>query len=85
MRRNQHSDSASRQSRTRRRLRRRDNEAGAPMTADTIFRLYSVIKPIICSAMMTLLEEGRFTLIDPLAKYIPAFGVRIPLSCRFDN
>jgi CubicO group peptidase (beta-lactamase class C family) len=52
----------------------RDKEAGAPMTADTIFRLYSMTKPVICTAMMTLLEEGRFRLIDPLASYIPAFG-----------
>ena len=44
------------------------------MTADTIFRLYSMTKPIICTALMTLLEEGRFRLIEPVAKYIPAFG-----------
>ncbi len=52
----------------------RDKEAGEAMTADTIFRLYSMTKPIICTALMTLLEEGRFRLIDPVAKYIPAFG-----------
>ena len=52
----------------------RDKEAGEAMTADTIFRLYSMTKPIICTALMTLLEEGRFRLIDPLAKYVPAFG-----------
>jgi CubicO group peptidase (beta-lactamase class C family) len=52
----------------------RDKEAGLGMTADTIFRLYSMTKPIICVALMTLLEEGRFRLIDPLARYIPAFG-----------
>lgn len=52
----------------------RDKESGAAMTADTIFRLYSMTKPIICTALMTLLEEGRFRLIDPLAKYIPAFA-----------
>jgi CubicO group peptidase (beta-lactamase class C family) len=52
----------------------RDKEAGSTMTADTIFRLYSMTKPIICTALMTLLEEGRFRLIEPLAKYIPAFG-----------
>ena len=51
-----------------------DKEAGSRMTADTIFRLYSMTKPIICTALMTLLEEGRFRLIEPLAKYIPAFG-----------
>src|SRR3984957_12039036 len=52
----------------------RDKEAGEAMTADTIFRLYSMTKPIICTALMTLLEEGRFRLIDPVAKYVPAFG-----------
>jgi CubicO group peptidase (beta-lactamase class C family) len=52
----------------------RDKEAGSPMTADTIFRLYSMTKPIVCVALMTLLEEGRVRLIDPLAKTIPAFG-----------
>ena len=44
------------------------------MTADTIFRLYSMTKPIVCTALMTLFEEGRFPLVDPVAKYIPAFG-----------
>jgi CubicO group peptidase (beta-lactamase class C family) len=52
----------------------RDKEAGAPMTADTIFRLYSMTKPIICVGLMTLIEEARCTLFDPLAKYVPAFG-----------
>ena len=31
-------------------------------------------KPIICTALMTLYEEGRFRLYDPVAKFIPAFG-----------
>ncbi len=52
----------------------RDKEAGSAMTTDTIFRLYSMTKPIVCDALMTLLEEARFTLTDPVAKYIPAFG-----------
>jgi CubicO group peptidase (beta-lactamase class C family) len=52
----------------------RDREAGVAMTADTIFRLYSMTKPIVCVALMTLLEEGRFRLIDPVARYIPSFG-----------
>jgi CubicO group peptidase (beta-lactamase class C family) len=56
----------------------RDKEAKAPMSADTIFRLYSMTKPIACTALMTLLEEGRFRLIDPVANYIPAFaGVKV--------
>jgi CubicO group peptidase (beta-lactamase class C family) len=52
----------------------RDREAQAPMTADTIFRLYSMTKPIVCTALMTLFEEGRFSLFDPVAKFIPAFA-----------
>jgi len=52
----------------------RDKEAQAPMTDDVIFRLYSMTKPIVCVALMTLWEEGRFTLLDPVAKYISSFG-----------
>lgn len=58
-----------------------DREAGTPMAADTIFRLYSMTKPIICTALMTLVEEGRLTLVDPVAKHLPAFAavkVRAP-------
>src|SRR5215469_18174568 len=52
----------------------RDREAALPMTEDTIFRLYSMTKPIVCTALMTLFEEGRFRLIDPVARYLPTFG-----------
>ena len=52
----------------------RDREAQAPMSADTIFRLYSMTKPIVCVGLMTLIEEARCTLFDPLAKFVPAFG-----------
>jgi CubicO group peptidase (beta-lactamase class C family) len=52
----------------------RDKEAQLPMSADTIFRLYSMTKPIICTALMTLFEEGRFRLIDPVSKYIPTLA-----------
>ena len=56
----------------------RDKEAGEPMNADTIFRLYSMTKPIVCTALMTLYEEGKFRLVDPVARYIPAFaGVKV--------
>lgn len=51
-----------------------DKEAGAPMRADAIFRIYSMTKPIICTALMTLYEQGKFHLFDPVSKYIPAFG-----------
>ena len=52
----------------------RDREAQAPMTSDTILRLYSMTKPIVSTALMLLVEEGRLRLVDPLAAYIPAFG-----------
>jgi CubicO group peptidase (beta-lactamase class C family) len=46
-------------------------EANAPTTADTIYRIYSMTKPIASVALMTLYEEGRFQLDDPAEKYIP--------------
>jgi CubicO group peptidase (beta-lactamase class C family) len=51
-----------------------DRESRTPMTDDTIFRIYSMTKPIICVALMTLYEEGRFQLLDPVAKFLPAVG-----------
>ncbi|HXH20737.1 MAG TPA: serine hydrolase domain-containing protein [Dehalococcoidia bacterium] len=48
-----------------------DEEAGKPMTADTIFRIYSMTKPIASLGLMLLYEEGRFQLDDPAYKYIP--------------
>lgn len=50
-----------------------DKEAALPLKADTIFRIYSMTKPVICTALMTLYEQGRFQLFDPIAKYLPAF------------
>jgi CubicO group peptidase (beta-lactamase class C family) len=52
----------------------RDKEAGKPLTEDTIYRIYSMTKPIVSTALMMLFEEGRIRLIDPVAKYIPAFA-----------
>jgi CubicO group peptidase (beta-lactamase class C family) len=44
------------------------------MTADAIFRIYSMTKPIVATALMLLHEEGRFQLDHPVAQYLPAFG-----------
>ena len=49
----------------------RDIEAGAAMTNDTLFRIYSMTKPITGVALMMLYEEGKFLLSDPVEKYIP--------------
>src|SRR5688572_8603489 len=51
-----------------------DRESQTPLTSETIFRIYSMTKPIICTALMTLYEEGRFQLFHPLSTYLPAFG-----------
>lgn len=53
---------------------RRDREADRPMTDDTIFRIYSMTKPIVSTALMMLHEEGRFLLDQPLAMYLPGFA-----------
>jgi len=47
---------------------------GPKMTDDAIFRVYSMTKPIVTVAAMTLVEEGRLLISDPLSKYIPAFA-----------
>ena len=52
----------------------RDVATGLPMTDDTIFRLYSVSKPITSVAAMMLVDEGRLSIDDPVAKYIPSFA-----------
>jgi CubicO group peptidase (beta-lactamase class C family) len=55
-----------------------DREASAPMRDDSLFRLYSMTKPITSVALLMLYEEGKFQLSDPLEKYIPAFkGVQV--------
>lgn len=51
----------------------RDLAAGLPMTRDTIFRLYSMTKPVTAAAAMILLEEGRIDLYDPVSDYLPGF------------
>jgi CubicO group peptidase (beta-lactamase class C family) len=48
-----------------------DLEAGKPMAEDTIFRIYSMTKPIVSIALMTLYEQGLFQIDDPVSKYIP--------------
>jgi CubicO group peptidase (beta-lactamase class C family) len=52
----------------------RDVESRHPMTADTIFRLYSMSKPVTSVAAMMLVDDGKLSLDDPVSKYIPAFA-----------
>jgi CubicO group peptidase (beta-lactamase class C family) len=50
---------------------RRGPDAAEPMARDSIFRIYSMTKPIVSVAAMMLWEEGRFLLNEPIAKYLP--------------
>src|SRR5262245_28358030 len=50
-----------------------DLASRAPMTNASMFRIYSMTKPITAVAVMMLYEEGRFKLDDPVSKYLPEF------------
>jgi CubicO group peptidase (beta-lactamase class C family) len=66
-----------------------DLESKTPMKTDTIFRIASVTKPITCAGIMTLVDEGRISVIDPVEKYLPEFkglkvnpcGTRAGINC----
>jgi CubicO group peptidase (beta-lactamase class C family) len=52
----------------------KDIASSAPMTNDTIFRIYSMTKPVTGVAMMILYEEGKWRPSDPISKFIPEFA-----------
>jgi CubicO group peptidase (beta-lactamase class C family) len=52
----------------------RDLEARLPVESDTLWRIFSMTKPITSVAAMMLYEEGGFELNDPLSRYIPSFA-----------
>jgi len=52
----------------------RDREAGAPMALDTLFRIYSMTKPVTSVAAMMLAEEGALSIADPVSAYLPEFA-----------
>jgi CubicO group peptidase (beta-lactamase class C family) len=53
---------------------KRDLETGAPVEPGTLWRIYSMTKPITTVAAMLLWEEGAFELNDPVARFVPAFA-----------
>jgi CubicO group peptidase (beta-lactamase class C family) len=58
-----------------------DLETRAPMSEQSIFRIYSMTKPVTAAAVMMLWEEHRFDLKDPVSKYLPEFdAVRVRAS-----
>ncbi|MES9525546.1 serine hydrolase domain-containing protein [Streptomyces capoamus] len=52
----------------------RDVAAGLPVEADTLWRIYSMTKPVTAVAVLLLAEEGRLSLDDPLERHLPAFA-----------
>lgn len=52
----------------------RDAEAALPVEADTVFRIYSMTKPVTAVAAMMLWEQGAFELTDPVSNFIPSFA-----------
>src|SRR5213078_4119516 len=53
---------------------RQSPAASAPMAHDTIFRIFSMTKPIVSVGIMMLVEDGHFLISDPVAKFIPEFA-----------
>jgi CubicO group peptidase (beta-lactamase class C family) len=49
----------------------RDIDAGLPMTSDTLFRIASMTKPVTVAAVMSLVDEGKLALKDPIARWAP--------------
>ncbi len=47
---------------------------GVPMALDSIFRIYSMTKPIVSVAIMMLMEQGKLLLSDPVSKYLPEYA-----------
>jgi CubicO group peptidase (beta-lactamase class C family) len=61
----------------------RDVDAGLPMQRDTIFRIASMTKPVTVAAAMSLVEEGKLALTDPVAKWLPELSdMRVLLDPR---
>lgn len=50
-----------------------DREHGLPIKRDTIFRLYSMSKPVTGAAVLMLMERGKLDLYDPVSRYLPGF------------
>src|SRR5262249_35832458 len=53
---------------------RRDAEAGLPVELDTLWRIFSMTKPIVSVAAMALYEQAAFSLTDKVSRFIPSFA-----------
>src|SRR5262245_29396607 len=66
--------------------------ASTPMSEDTVFRIYSMTKPLVSVAAMMLVEDGRIQLTDPVGKFLPGFdkmqvsvGTKTPEGMSYAN
>jgi CubicO group peptidase (beta-lactamase class C family) len=66
--------------------------ASTPMSEETVFRIYSMTKPLVSVAAMMLVEDGRIQLTDPVGKYLPGFdkmqvsvGTKTPEGMSYAN
>lgn len=65
---------------------KRNRETGEAMTTDTIFRIYSMTKPITAVAALTLWEQGKFHMYDPIEKYLPELaGLKVYAGGEGEN
>jgi CubicO group peptidase (beta-lactamase class C family) len=53
---------------------KRDPASPDPMKVDSIFRIYSMTKPMVTTALMQMVEEGRLQVSDPVSKFLPSIG-----------
>ena len=60
---------------------KQDIESDTPLAEDSIFRIHSMSKPITGVALMTFFDEGRFTLDDPVSKFLPELkGLKVAVG-----
>jgi CubicO group peptidase (beta-lactamase class C family) len=62
-----------------------DKDEGQPMVLDSLFRIYSMTKPLVSVAAMMLVEDGTIQLTDPVSKFFPAFKGQQVSVARSDN
>ena len=61
-----------------------NNAAGGEMKEDSIFRIYSMTKPLVSTALMMLVEDGKVQLTDPVSKFLPSFKGPMVSTPAFD-
>lgn len=62
-----------------------DRERGTPVKSDTVYRVYSMTKPVTSALIMDLMEEGKLKLSDPASKYIPQLAAMKVVSLGADG